>query len=332
MRAPDFWFRPLEAPGLAAKALAPLGWLTAALTARRVARGPGLRPGIPVICVGNINVGGTGKTPVAIALAERLAARGVSVHFLSRGHGGSERGPLLVDPRRHGAADVGDESLLLAAFAPAWVARDRAAGALAAAEAGAGAIVMDDGHQNPALAKDLSLVIADAGRGFGNGRCLPAGPLREPVRAGLARADMLISLGEPQAQAAFAAANLAHLAGGPPHLPGRLVALPTGMDWQGARLLAFAGIGDPGKFFATLRGLGADLVRALPFDDHQPYAPALLARIEAEAAALDAQLVTTEKDVVRLPPGFRPKVLTLPVRLQLDDWAPLDRALDQVGL
>lgn len=331
MRPPAFWFADPARPGPAARALAPLGTLYATVTARRIARGRPRHLPVPVICVGNINAGGTGKTPTVTALAQRLAARGIAVHILTRGHGGSAPGPLRVDDRRHDATLTGDEALLHAAFAPTWVARDRAAGAGAALAAGAQAILLDDGHQNPALHKDLSLVVVDAARGFGNGRVLPAGPLREAPAAGLARADMLLSLGDAPAQAQFQRL-WGPVIGTLPHLTGRLVPLPTGMDWAGRRVLAVAGIGDPDKFFATLRGLGADLAGCVALDDHQPIPPALLARLSAQARALGAQIVTTEKDAVRLPATDRAQVLTLPVRLQPDDWAPLDAALAGLGL
>lgn len=326
MRAPAFWDRP---PGLTACALAPLGALYARATARRVAGGDRAQIGVPVICAGNLNAGGTGKTPTVIALIERLGARGVTAHVVSRGHGGSETGPTRVEERRHTAAQVGDEPLLLSAFAPVWVARDRVAGARAAVAAGAQAIILDDGFQDPALAHDLAIVVADAARGWGNGLCLPAGPLREPVAAGLARADLVLTIGDAPAQAAFSARwpDLPV-----PRLTGRLEPLQTGMDWHGLRALAFAGIGHPDKFFATLRGLGAEVVRAEPLADHQPFSLQLLTRLDTEARLLGAQLVTTEKDAARLPARFRPKVLTLPVRLRLDDPVALDAALERIGL
>ena len=225
-RAPAFWFQ--TPPSLAANLLRPLGAIYAAGTARRLRGGGRARVGVPVICVGNINAGGAGKTPTVIALAQRLIAQGVAVQIVSRGYGGSLTAPTRVDERKHRAAEVGDEPLLMSAFAPVWVADDRLAGARAAVADGAQAILLDDGFQDPALAHDLSLVVVDAAKGFGNGLCIPAGPLREPVAAGLARADAVISIGLGAAQDRFSgdwghALNL-------PHLRGHLAPLQTGID------------------------------------------------------------------------------------------------------
>lgn len=324
MRAPDFWFASADRIAGRARLLQPLGHLYGRITARRVARPPDVHLDIPVICIGNLNAGGTGKTPAVIAILSLLSDQFQRPHVVTRGYGGSLQGPVRVDPARHTAAEVGDEPLLLAAFAEVWVAKDRGAGGRAAAEAGATAVVLDDGFQNPTLHKDLSIVVVDAVQGFGNGLCLPAGPLREPVATGLLRAHALLSIGNKSAQNAFSVPDKPSRL---PHLRATLEPLQTGMDWTGTRVYAFAGIGHPSKFFATLKSLGAEVVHAEPLDDHQRLSPALLSRMDTEATRVKAQLVTTEKDAVRLPAAFRSKVITLPVRLTFDDDGAALRAL-----
>ncbi|MCL4136909.1 UNVERIFIED_CONTAM: hypothetical protein GTU68_016028 [Idotea baltica] len=325
MKAPAFWYAKRSALGFL---LSPLGAVYAALTAQRVRKAPDFRANIPVICVGNINAGGTGKTPTAIALSERLTDMGYTPHTVSRGYGGALGGPVQVDPATHTAADVGDEPLMLSAFAPTWVAKDRALGVKAAQDAGASIILMDDGFQNPSVYKDVSIVIVDAIKGFGNGRSIPAGPLREPVAVGLKRADILLAIGPDETRASMQP----DLPTGCARMDGRLDPLPTGMPWGGLPVLAFAGIGHPEKFFATLKSLGADIVRAEALEDHQPFTEALLARLEREAKSNHLHMVTTEKDAMRLPHAFRPKVTVLPVRLTVMDWGPLDAKLAQIGI
>lgn len=323
MRPPRFWTNPPNAPGWQAHVLAPLAFLYAKGTARRVAQPPKHRAACPVICIGNINAGGTGKTPTVIALIEKLV--GKAVHVVSRGYGGSALGPMLVDERTHKADEVGDEPLLISAFAPTWVAKDRAAGVRAAEKQGAEIILLDDGFQNPAVAKSLSIVVVDATVGFGNQLVLPAGPLREPVQVGLNRADLLLSIGNAAAQQAFQPKTDV------PRVSAHLETLQTGMEWDGLKVLAFAGIGRPEKFFETLRAEGADILRTVALDDHQPLSEALMARLENDASRTGAQLVTTEKDAVRLPKAFRAKVLTLPVRLRFDEASALDKALESLS-
>lgn len=322
MKTPGFWYP--QNPGLislAATALTPLGWLyDGAGRVKSLVTRP-YDPGVPVICVGNLTVGGTGKTPVAMAIGRWLDAQGSNPWFLSRGHGGLEKGPLRVDPDRDGASDVGDEPLLLASTAPTVVSRDRAAGAAFAVRHGAGAIVMDDGFQNPSVKKRLSLVVVDAGALFGNGRVVPAGPLRESVARGLSRADAVIVMGAKKPPEGIPndrlAGALSDFAG--PVFHGRLTPDATASDALGAGpYVAFAGIGRPSKFFATAKQAGFTLVAEIPFPDHHRFTQQDLDTLEASARRLDARLLTTQKDAVRLPQGRFKDLAVLPVSAHFD--------------
>ncbi|MCF4164159.1 tetraacyldisaccharide 4'-kinase [Zavarzinia compransoris] len=316
MRAPEFWAGPGDG-GWPARLLSPLSLIWCGLTRRRLARGPGYDPGVPVICIGNVTAGGTGKTPFAMVVARRLAAMGRQPHFLSRGHGARITAPLRVAGQ--GAATVGDEPLLLSRVAPAWVCPDRAAGARAMVAAGADVIVMDDGFQNPSLAKRLSFLVIDGGAGLGNGRVIPAGPLREPWGDAIARAEAVVVVGT-------ATAPLPDMAGRPV-LSAAVVPL-NGDDFRGRRVLAFAGIGRPAKFFETLAATGADVVAGRAFADHHPFAASEIADLKREAAALDAVPVTTAKDFARLDAGARAGIEVLEITLALD--AEGEAHLDQL--
>lgn len=314
MRAPDFWRRKNAALALA---LAPLGLLHGASVAFKARRAKPYDPGIPVICVGNLTVGGSGKTPIAIAIAQVLRAKGHRPYFLTRGYGGSEGGPALVS-RDHKAHVMGDEALLLARTAPTIVARDRAAGAKLAKEKGATILVMDDGHQNFSLRKNLSLVVVDAETGFGNGFQIPAGPLREPVRQGLARADAVVLVGEGMQE-------LEDFRG-----PLLRAHLKTEADAVcGQRVFAFAGIGRPEKFVTALQEGGALVTGHCFFADHHPYSEEDIHKLKA--AAGEAVLVTTEKDFVRLMVAQREGIGVLKAIAIFEDGAGLDALLDRLA-
>lgn len=315
MRAPDFWAGPGRG-GWQAAALSPLSAIWRLATRRRLARGVPFDPGIPVICIGNVTAGGTGKTPFALLVAQRLIALGRRPHFLSRGHGGSATGPLQVAGQ--GADVVGDEPLLLARVAPAWIARDRVAGAGAIRAAGGDVIVMDDGFQNPALKKTLSFLVLDGGAGLGNGRVIPAGPLREDWAEARARAQAVVIVGaETRAMPDM---------GGLPALRAAIRPVDAGR-FAGRRVFAFAGIGRPGKFFDSLAGAGAEVVGTRAFADHHPYTPAEIEALREEARALDAALVTTAKDAARLQGEMARGIEVFEIALAVDSPTLLDQLL-----
>jgi len=320
MRAPEFWQEKDYTAKLAVRVLAPLGWAYGASVAWKAANTQPYRPSAKVVCIGNLTAGGTGKTPIAIAIARAIAQRNRRAIVLTRGYGGKMRGPGFIDPKHDSAEEAGDEALLLAGAAPVIVSRDRAAGAKLAESEHADIIVMDDGHQNFSIAKDLSIVVVDAETGFGNGAILPAGPLRENIALGLARADAVILAGE-----------------GSPALPGfkgpvlraRLVPVDV-FRLAGQRVLAFAGIGRPEKFFATLKAMGAEIVETRAYADHHEYTASEFARLRAKAQAAGATLMTTEKDYVRLTSAERQEVRFIPVRAAFEDPASLEALLDRV--
>ncbi|MFN5715509.1 MAG: tetraacyldisaccharide 4'-kinase, partial [Bradyrhizobium sp.] len=279
MREPAFWHRPTS---WIASLLSPLAALYGAVAARRMRR-PGADAGIPVICVGNYHVGGAGKTPTVLALAKLLRELDERPVVLSRGYGGRLEGPVKVDRDRHSAADVGDEPLMMAASLPVVVSRDRAAGLALARAQDASVILRDDGFQNPSVAKNVSLIVIDAMRGVGNGRVIPAGPLRAPLSPQLARTDALVVVGEGSA-AAKIAADLASR--GKPVLSARLKPDQASLAALGGeRVLAFAGIGDPARFFNTLRSSGVDVVRSRAFADHHAFTADEIEQLTAGAKA-----------------------------------------------
>jgi tetraacyldisaccharide 4'-kinase len=326
VREPGFWHRP---PSWLSRVLWPLGVLYGAVAARRM-QAPGMAAGIPVLCVGNYHLGGAGKTPVVLSLTSMLRDLGETPVVLSRGYGGKLRGPITVNPERHLASDVGDEPVMLARTVPVVVARDRVAGLALAKSQGAGVILMEDGFQNPAIVKDASLIVLDGERGIGNGHVFPAGPLRAPLPIQLARTDALIVIGEGEAAGPVAKAVAEK--GGPvfsAHFKpdyGSLVPL------KGKRVMAFAGIGDPGRFFRTLRSSGIEVVRERAFADHHPFAKGDIEPLLSAAAREGLTLVTTEKDLARLwtpegLPAWARDIVPFGVKLEFEQAGKLRKFL-----
>lgn len=327
MQAPEFWYS--QKSSLLSLLLAPAGWVFGLVSAIRQDRADPWQAPIPVICIGNLVAGGQGKTPAALSIGTALKAAGKAVHFLSRGYGGSLEGPLQVESNHHSASEVGDEALLLAEIAPAWISIDRQAGIEAAHSAGAEIIVMDDGFQNPSVKKDLSIIVIDGETGFGNGRLIPAGPLREGVTVGLARAQAVVIIGEDHFNLKE---GLFDIAKGYAHNPietftAKLKPGAEALSYKDKKVFAFAGIGRPKKFFNTLLEIECDLVGAKAFEDHHPYTENEISGLLEAAKKAGAVLITTAKDHVRLPTGQKKDVAILSVTLDWTDESALDSLL-----
>ncbi|MEO0881771.1 MAG: tetraacyldisaccharide 4'-kinase [Pseudomonadota bacterium] len=326
MKAPHFWSGHLdpqsrEAAPLTRALLTPLAGIYAGITARRIRTASPTLLNIPVICIGNLTAGGSGKTPIAAAIRTRLSMSGLRTATLSRGYGGRLSGPLRVDPSKHTSQEVGDEPLMLALLGEAWIAHDRADGGEAMEADGVDVIVMDDGFQNSSLGKDLSLLVIDTDDPVGNGYVIPKGPLREPVSAGLARAHGIVLTGDGACPAWLENAPI-------PILRSRLIRsteIPSGA------LIAFAGLASPNKFFDALARDGANLADTVAFPDHHPYSDKDMALLRKLAADHDAGLVTTEKDIVRLTRADQAGIDVIRVTASFDDEAALDELLDPLA-
>jgi tetraacyldisaccharide 4'-kinase len=328
MHEPDFWYRPSS---WMSRLLMPLAAVYGVIAGQRLQR-QGIDAGVPVLCVGNYHVGGAGKTPMVLALVKLLCDLGETPVVLSRGYGGRLRGPLMVDLDRHAAAEIGDEPLMLARTVPVAVARDRIDGVALARSQGATVIVMDDGFQNPAIAKDASLIVIDSHRGLGNACVFPAGPLRAPLPPQIARTDALIVIGDGVAAGPVAAAVAAQ---DKPVLAADLRADDAAVaSLRGKRVLAFAGIGDPQRFFRTLRANGIEIVRERAFADHHPFSESEIETLIMEAKRDALTLVTTEKDIARLRaagglPNWVQDIVPFPVRLEFDSPVKLRRFVSE---
>ncbi|MBA5727111.1 tetraacyldisaccharide 4'-kinase [Bombella mellum] len=320
LTAPSFWQKP--APTTLSNLLLPVSWITGHM-ARQRQKQPSLKLPVPVLCCGNITVGGAGKTPLALYLLQQLIKRGRTPHAITRGYGGRSRRTGLIRPERDKAIDVGDETMLLARIAPTWRGPDRQASAMQAIAAGADCLLLDDGLQDPSLHKDMNILVIDGPAGLGNQRLLPAGPLRETLADALPRLHAVTLFGK----------DPHHIINQiPPDMPllrGTLSAGPAIRKLQGHQIIAFAGIGRPQKFFSTLQDAGLTLLRTLTFPDHHIYSRRELKQLAQLAHAPDTVLVTTEKDYVKLPPLFQNFVTSLDIEPRWNNPALASELLDR---
>lgn len=302
MKTPGFWYQP---QGLVSNLLWPLGWLYGKGAKIKSLLKKPQHFQVPIISIGNIVSGGSGKTPTAIALMEILKAQGYKVHFVTRGYGGREKGPVSVDFNHHQSRDVGDEPLLLAQHAPTWVAKKRATGVQKAIENGAEIIILDDGHQTMTLYKDVSLVVVDLMQKFGNGCVIPAGPLREDLSEGLKRADGFIAIGKGEIKSLQ------------PIFKAQIVTQP--LNFSSNRVVAFCGLGFPQKFYRSLQELGLELVATETFPDHYQYKDEDLFRLRKLAQKHNSVLITTRKDLVKIPPPWQEQLHVLDITIDFED-------------
>ncbi len=323
MLTPKFWRN--TNPGILSFFLTPFSWVWKFFLKYRLSVNS-YKVDVPVICVGNINMGGVGKTPTVIALIEKLKQKGLNPHVLSKGYGGKMSGPLLVSSG-HNPGDVGDEPILISAFAPTWISKDRVKGAKAAVESGCDVIILDDGFQNQSIYKDFSIIVVDATIGFGNGKIFPAGPLRESIENASKRGDIFLLVGgEKDILNFYRFYKLPNI----PVCNAKIKIVETGIDWENTKVLAFAGIGYPEKFFRSLNEIGAKIIKEIALADHANLSEKLLKRLKLEANMNGAILVTTEKDAIRLPANFKAEVITLPIKLHFNDWKTISCRLEKI--
>jgi len=325
LKAPKYWEH--GRGGLMSALLSPIGWLFGVGTQLNQSAATPIQAPAPVLCIGNAVAGGAGKTPIAMDIGKRLLSAGVNAHYLSRGYGGSEQGPHLVDPASDNVARVGDEPLLLAQIAPTWISKDRVKGAIAMVEAGAKTILMDDGFQNPSLLKDINLCVIDGTYGIGNGRVMPAGPLREEFEHSLQKSNAIVIMGTDRAGMAE---RIKAITPDIVLLKAQVTAKLTNFNILNQPIHAFAGIGHPDKFFNMLGELGCDIIKATPFADHHIYKDTEISQLVEVAEADKALLLTTEKDYVRLDTKWKNAVKPLGISVTWDDEALLTALLEPV--
>ena len=321
MKTPSFW----HADGFIPKLLEPLAQLYKCLSFLERSLRSKTKIDVPVLCIGNLVSGGAGKTPIALSIGQKLNAKH-NISFLTRGYGGIEAGPIEVNPDEHSSYEVGDEALILSEVGPTWVSRNRIAGAIAAKNAGFEIVIMDDGFQHTSLVKTLSFVIIDGPYGFGNGRLIPAGPLREPIYSGLKRADIIVLVGEVNPSI------IELLPNNKPLLRASLVPAEMGTQLSNNNVIGFAGIGRPTKFLETLEKMGLNIIDFVAFPDHYRFRESEIRELYEKATEVDAILVTTFKDMKRVPKNVAHLCQPIGITVVWEDDNEIQQLLDSVIL